>query len=261
MTANAAQLKGTVQRFAWAIHDSRDMKRKEIVDENLRRASVRYTHTETSTDPEKEGTPARPFLNPGEAIHLHAHGHDSALSGFSGETLAVQLSRKFDLEDLAGRVIVLHSCNTGQADFGKHLLEMLVSLGILEQVSLTGTIVYAPVNYLVVEDDGLSYVAKTGVDDSQLRVVPRRSKLQDLGEGWRGWRVSMTGSVEEINNPGGGVIDVLNSRETVKQTRYKPPKVKKKTQYGYYDDPSRYLTVSEQSLLERAMAQNRYPPR
>jgi len=264
VATNAAQLKGTVQRFAWAIHDSRDMKKSAVVDENLRKASQRYTHTQTTSDPEKVDTPDRPFLNPGETIHLHAHGNVDGLSGFGADSLAREVSRKFDLEDLPGRVIVLHSCNTGQKEYGKEVLEELVSLASYERISLTGTTIYAPVNFLVVENDGLSYVAKSGVDDSALREEQRSESLQRLGEGWRGWRVTMNGAVEEINNPGGGVVGVLNAREAAKAVKFKPPKVKqqvRQTEYGYYDDPRRRLTQFEENLIHRALVDRQYPPK
>lgn len=254
----ATPSRGTIQRFAWALHDSRDMKRSEIVDENLRRAKSRYSHVETTIDPEKE-EPERVHLNEGEAIHLHAHGHDEALSGFSADSLGMQLQRKFDIEDLAGRTIVLHSCKTGQGNFGKDLLEMLLAYASLAGVNLAGTKVYAPRNFLVVEKDGFSYVAKDNVDDSELRVEDRKSKLQNIGEGWRGWTVTRDGVVVETR--GAGVVDAMDRQEGPKLDRYKPKKVKaKQRSYGYYDDPSRRLTDHERDMLSRSMLKEVYPP-
>jgi hypothetical protein len=251
--------KGTVQRFAWAIHDSRDMKRSAIVDENLRRAQSRYTHVETTTDPEKE-EPKRILLNQGEAIHLHAHGNDEALSGFSADSLGRELQRKFDIEDLAGRTIVLHSCKTGQADFGKGLLEMLLAYATTADVNLAGTTVYAPVSFLVVEKDGFSYVAKDNVDESDLRTEQRQDKLRKAGDGWRGWTVTRHGTITETR--GAGVLDAMDRQEGPKPEKYKPKKVKEKQKsYGYYDDPDRTLNDKEQALLSRALQQGYYPPR
>src|SRR4051812_46016110 len=81
--------RGTIQRFAWALHDSRDMNKSDVVDTNLARASVRYGRSETIKDaPDKVRIISRTLLNEGEAIHLHAHGHDTGLANISAATLA-----------------------------------------------------------------------------------------------------------------------------------------------------------------------------
>jgi hypothetical protein len=260
-----------VQRFAWAIHNSSDPGGEEIVNENVRRAKSRYVQPETTTDPEQVDEPRRPSLGNDEPIHIHAHGNDESVGGFAATSFATQLFRKFDAADLVGRTIVFHSCDSGQGNYAKEVLEDLVQLANTEDIKLVGTQILAPTRYLVVETDGLSYVAKNKVDSSELRTDNRKDKLQQFGKGWRGWEVDRYGNVVNMgaNAVEGAVARALNFQEVKTGNRYKPPKPKPQPQpkqeapptYGYYDDPSTRLTRVEQRLLSRALEQGTYPPR
>jgi len=282
------QSKGTIQRFAWALHDSRDMSKSDVVDENLNRAKVRYLRSETINDaPDKVRLFSRTLLNEGEAIHLHAHGHDTGLANISAATLANVLTAKFGLEALAGRVIVMHSCNTGSKTYGADVLKQLVQFARTDRVSLTGTTVFAPENYLVVEKNGLSYVAKEGVGLGDLRTEPRDQHLQPLGDGWKAWTVNGSGGV--VPTDASGVVAVMQVDENKlkqkpegkskgwkgKEREEDPPepvvrsKPKKGRVYlpplreyegGYYDDRSQ-LDGWEKDLIDRAFRSKSYPPK
>lgn len=257
--------RGVVQRFAWAIHNSSDPGGEAIVNENVRRASGRYVLPETVTDPELVDEPRRPLLGGGEPIHIHAHGNDESVGGFASDSFAAQLFRKFDAADLVGRTIVFHSCDSGQGNYARDVLQSLVELAQAEDIRLVGTQILAPTRYLVVEKNGFSYVSKNNVDPGDLRVDNRSDKLQQFGKGWRGWEVSRYGVVTVMgaNAVEGAVARALNFQEERGEGRYKPPKPKQERArtYGYYDDPNTHLTRHEESLLSRALSQGTYPPR
>ena len=208
----ATPSRGTIQRFGWALHDSDDMDKSDVVDKNLIRARSKYLSYETTTDANKLEELKPTVLVPGEAIHLHAHGHELALSNLSVATMANVLKTKFGLANLKGRVIVMHSCETGKLTYGGDVLGQLVQLGKEEGVDLRGTTVYAPENYLVVEkDDGLSYVAKKGVELGDLRSDDRKQYLRPLGQGWKGWTVNKQHMV--VSTSGDGVVAVMQFDE------------------------------------------------
>ncbi|HEX6043049.1 MAG TPA: hypothetical protein VFZ22_01070 [Pyrinomonadaceae bacterium] len=279
--------RGTVQRFGWALHDSEDMVKSEVVDENLKRAKARYLHAETITDANtKIERISRTALQRDEAIHLHAHGAEDRLANLGTATLANIIKKKFGLDSLAGRAIVLHSCNTGQLTYAEDLLKKLVELGRTDRVELTGATIYAPENYLVVESDGLSYVAKRGVGLGDLRSDDRKRHLQGLGEGWNAWTVNSSGLV--VPTRGDGVVAVMRFDEnTVKPkpegkqegklkvkkekveepVRIKPrhvqqePLLRPPWDYGFYDSPYIRKTSQQMELLERSIDEGWYPPR
>jgi hypothetical protein len=270
------QSRGTIQRFGWALHDSDDLSKSKVVDTNLERSQSRYLHAETIYDANKKiDRLSRANLQPGEAIHLHAHGAEDRLANLSVDTLANVLTSKFGLEGLAGRVIVMHSCNTGHANYGGEVLAKLVELA-KNKVDLRGTTVYAPENYLVVESDGLSYVAKNGVGIGDLRLEPRKQHLQDLGDGWKAWTVNRSGVVASTNP--GGIVAVMKldektlikpklegksksvkGKQKMKVEQEEPPPLIRIDHGGYYDDPS-LLSRWEKDFIKRAFESGSYPP-
>ena len=253
------------------------MSKSEVVDENLKRAKGKYLHAETITDANaKIDRISRTALQRDEAIHLHAHGAEDRLANLGVATLAAVIKKKFGLDSLAGRAIVLHSCNTGQLTYAEDLLKKLVELGRTDRVELTGATIYAPENYLVVESDGLSYVAKRGVGLGDLRSEDRRRNLQGLGEGWKAWTVNSSGLV--VPARADGVVAVMRFDENTlkpkpegkKESRARP-KVESVRRveveqppprvggYGYYDDPSK-LNRDERAFIKRALEGGSYPP-
>ena len=251
------------------------MEKSAVVDENLKRAGGRYLHAETITDANKKiDRLSRAELNPGEAIHLHAHGAEDRLANLSVATLANILKQKFGLAGLAGRSIVLHSCNTGQLTYGADVLSKLVEFGKSERVDLAGTTLYAPENYLVVESDGLSYVAKSGVGLGQLRIEPRKQHLQPLGEGWKAWTVNSSGGVVATNPAGVVALMRLDENTLVtpkaeiggkskakqkERVEEQPEQLPSRYGGGYYDDPSQ-LSRWEKDFIRRAKESGSYPP-
>ncbi|MFN7963126.1 MAG: hypothetical protein U0002_17830 [Thermoanaerobaculia bacterium] len=221
--AGAAGRRPALQPYGWAIHYGQEPEGQEIVDQNLVRARGGYIGWETTTDPELVERPRQPILLEGEAIHLHAHGHESALAGFTPASLARELVRKFQARGLAGRTIVLHSCETGQETFPEDLLTHLLTLAEQRGVDLAGTTVFAPIRALVVEGNGQSRVAKEGEDPSDLRVEQGRgARLMAFGQGWRGWRVNAYGVVQEIggHQVPGRVTEVLNQQHAQREIEY-----------------------------------------
>lgn len=266
------------------------MDKSDVVDQNLIRAKRRYINSETTTDADEVEQPRRPALVQGEAIHLHAHGYELGLANLGVETLATTLKKKFGLENLAGRSIVMHSCKTGQDTYGGDVLKKLVEFGNTDGVDLRGTTIYAPENYLVVEkDDGLSYVAKRGKGLEHLRSDDRKEHLQPLGQGWKAWTVSKYGKVEPNNNPEAvaavmqidektlvpkpegkkkpeGKSKSRSNGKKAKQIIEEPPPQKVRTKerhqkpsYGFYDDPNIPDKVKNLPLLEKSFESGWYP--
>lgn len=216
--ARAQGRTGAVQPYGWALHDSSDMDHSDVVDENLNRAKTRYAHSETTPDPEKEDDPQQPVLVNNEVIHIHAHGHSGAVASFSPKSFARELVRKFQAQALVDRTIVLHSCETGQETYGETLLDELVAEADARGVDLVGTRVFAPVGYLVVNQDGKSYVSKDGVDSSVMRDEQNRgSSLRALGEGWKAWEIFDDGFYRAIRALKAN--DVKNEIQTILGTQ------------------------------------------
>lgn len=216
---------GTLQPFGWAIHDSRDMDHSDVVDENLRRATGRYSGVETTTDPDKEDDPWQPILQDGEVIHIHAHGHPENVGGFGAPGMARELVRKFQAQGLNGRTIVFHSCEVGQGNFLENLLTNLEREAQNRGVKLIGTRAFAPTNFLVVNSDGRSFVAKENALASAMREESTRgSSLRQYGKGWKAWEIYDDGyyrTIREItSNVDAKIEEILDDLQETRDIQY-----------------------------------------
>jgi hypothetical protein len=225
--AKALGRAGAVQPFGWAIHEGNDSENSQkIVNENLRLAGARYAVTETVTDPEKIEAPQQPILANQEVIHIHAHGHPGSVASFTPKSLAREIVRKFQAQALVGRTIVLHSCETGREDYGEELLEALTAEADDRGVALDGTRVFAPLGYLVVNDDGKSYVSKVNVDSSKLREKETRGPyLRPLGQGWKGFESVSNQYYQGIRSINAltvksEILDILDVQEEEREVQY-----------------------------------------
>jgi len=186
--------------MGWAILDSREDNEHtphEVVRTNIENAKKFYkrTQSEETVDPTLNNFGQRVTLQQGEALHIHAHGHSQGLGGFSAASLATLARAKFGNKGLKGRTIVLHGCNVGSGTFLKDFLRNLAdnNLG-----GWDGTRVFGPTNYLIVNEEGISLVARSGVKAEHLKTRSGQAgKVQKKGVGWKGVTVK-NGLIKDI---------------------------------------------------------------
>lgn len=182
-----------VQRFGWAILDSRAVEEDdpEIVRNNITLASRYYTNGghEVTTDPNTvaDRNVRATRLHKGEPLHIHGHGTDVGLGGFGADSLAREVKRKFRVDELKGRIILLHACAVGSGNFLNAFVQALASNNLQ---GWDGTTVLGPVRFLVVNPEGISQVSRPGIRANQLTTRESQSgKLLKKGEGWAGVQV------------------------------------------------------------------------
>jgi hypothetical protein len=178
----AAPDAGAVQRFGWAVHSGSDSANQRlIVQNNLTYAGNSYRATEETTDPEQVDAPRRVDLQAGEVLHIHAHGNTANVGGFRAKSFATQLIRKFGIDALQGRTIVIHGCEVGagQSVYARSLLNQLRSSMGSNARALVGTKVITPLRYLTVAPNGVSYVARMGTTAGDIRGVGDARDAQD----------------------------------------------------------------------------------
>src|SRR6476661_2433155 len=189
-----------VQRFGWAILDSRAAQHDDpaIVRNNLRLASTYYRAHEVTTDPDRvrDQDLQQVDLADKEPLHIHGHGTNVSLGGFSATSLALQVRRKFPIGKLKGRTILLHSCEVGSGNFLRDFLRALANNNFH---GWHGTTVCGPQRFLVVNEQGISQVSKPGVQENTLST--RRGQAGNVkkkGEDWSGMRI-LSGSIQSLS--------------------------------------------------------------
>jgi hypothetical protein len=188
-----------VQRFGWAILDSRATKHDdpEIVRSNIELASRYYRGHEVTTDPDKVKSPQKVNLDDKEPLHIHGHGTDVSLGGFKAASLAQEVLRKFKTDQLKGRTILLHSCEVGSGSFLRDFLRALASNNFK---GWHGTTVCGPKRFLIVNEQGVSQVSKPNVKESQLSTRKGQfGNVERKGVDWSGVRV-LRGSIQSLTD-------------------------------------------------------------
>ena len=195
---------GIVQPYGWAILDSASADDPQIVRTNLQNAANYYTASSVSIDPERVVNPAQIRLGAGEVVHIHGHGTAAGLGGFAAASLAREVLRKFGLAALKGRTILLHGCQVGSGNFLTNFLNALANNNLQ---GWNKTRVLAPVNLMVVNEQGISMVAKNGVNAGQLTTrAGQRANVQRKGEGWAGIQV-VANAIQAI--PAGKIKEIV----------------------------------------------------
>lgn len=184
---------GVVQRYAWAVLDSRE-EDNDIVRNNLSRFLV-DRNIDSTTDTDISGRTFDQVNSGTDPVHLHGHGSSVGFAGLTPQTLASKVQQKFG-HSLKSRSIVFHSCEIGQGNYLRDFLLALIGSG--SKNPWKNTRVFGATNLLVVNNDGISQVARDNVTETQLK-NSRNLYFSDLVEKKaRGWRVAFVsgGSVQ-----------------------------------------------------------------
>lgn len=182
----AGPMLATVQRYAWAILDSREQN-NDIVRNNLTRFLNGRTIPST-TDTDISGRTFDQVDFSSEPVHLHGHGSDVGFAGLTPQTLAGKVLQKFG-NSLKQRSIVFHSCEIGQGNYMRDFLLALIGDGSAS--SWAKTRVFGATTFLVVNKDGISQVAKPNVTENQLGNTHNLYFSDMVEKKARGWRVAL----------------------------------------------------------------------
>lgn len=178
--------RAAIQRYAWAILDSRE-EGAEIVTGNLSRFMKGRT-IPSATDTDIAGRTFDVANTSHEPVHLHGHGSSIGFAGLTPQTLAKKVRQKFGTS-LKQRAIVFHSCEIGQGNYLRDFFTALIDGGKASDWKKTR--IFGATRLLVVNTDGTSQVARAGVTEQNLKGSRNHYFHAMVERKARGWKVAV----------------------------------------------------------------------